>query len=189
LESGKVLGSHNGMFQFTRGQRSRISGLDQSHLVLHRDHISGNVIVVPYNHKALYNKSLLISQPHWIASSDSSLLHRVPFRCQMRYYHGGDLIDCTLIKLNSDLLLISDLPLKALTVGQDAIFYSEDRCLGGGKIKSLGPSLHELREPEVNFDGYRDQQEVALWRQLVAEFPQHFRCSQNDDVISSATYS
>ena len=171
LESKKVLAKHTGIHQFTVGQRAGIAGMSIAYAVLHRCNETGNVIVVPSTeHEALYSRSFITDSLHWISDIPEKYKNKSFFRCQMRQNHRFPLTKCTVNLLeNSKALIVSDFPLRSLTIGQDAILYDDEICLGGGTICNIGPSLHECKnEQNVNFSWFRD--DIKLWSELVGKY-------------------
>ena len=57
---------------------------------------------------------------------------------------------------------------------QDGVLYSGDRCLGGGVIEHVGPSIHECRTGRIEFAHFRKDSE--LWQRMAFAF--------GDDVIA-----
>jgi len=171
FESEQVLGKHTGIHQYTIGQRARIAGMKIAYAVLHRCNKSGNLIVVPSTeHEALYSRSFITDSLHWISDIPDKYKNKSSFRCQMRQNHRYPLIKCTVNLLKNDkALVVSDFPLRSLTIGQDAILYDNKICLGGGTICNIGPSLHECKnEQSVQFSWFRD--DIKLWSELIDKY-------------------
>jgi tRNA-specific 2-thiouridylase len=131
LKDGTRIGTHEGVFRFTIGQRR---GLQIAHgrplYVLDLD-ASRNVVTVGYQ-EDLLSKALLASKLSWVAGSppgtsfDAEVKirarHRqVPARIAVR---GGS-AEVTFLE-----------PQKAVTPGQAAVFYLGEKVLGGGWIDS-----------------------------------------------------
>ncbi|XP_078484989.1 mitochondrial tRNA-specific 2-thiouridylase 1 [Ciona intestinalis] len=167
-ETGNAIGNHDGYFSYTVGQRSLIGGLHISYAVLHRNSMDGNVFVVPgLNHPALYRKSLVSGPAHWIAGKPALLREGKPLNCYFRFCHRNSLVPCTVHQLeNERLLIILQHPLRAMTVGQDAVLYTEDECLGGARIDDVGPSMYESQsQDKIVFDTFRNN--CDLWLRML----------------------
>nr|XP_008532267.1 PREDICTED: mitochondrial tRNA-specific 2-thiouridylase 1 isoform X1 [Equus przewalskii]XP_023487106.1 mitochondrial tRNA-specific 2-thiouridylase 1 isoform X4 [Equus caballus] len=100
------------------------------------------------DHPALYRDLLRTSRVHWIAEEPPATLVRDKMmECHFRFRHQMALVPCVLT-LNQDgtVWVTAVKPVRALTLGQFAVFYKGDECLGSGKILRLGPSAHTLQK-------------------------------------------
>ncbi|CAI9545098.1 unnamed protein product [Staurois parvus] len=149
IEDGKILGTHNGWFLFTLGQRARIGGLKDAWFVVDKDVSSAEVFVAPCtDHPALYRDLLRTDRVHWICEDPpAELVRNKMISCHFRFQHQMALEPCVLT-LNQDGTVWVSLEkrLRALTPGQFAVFYKGEECLGSGKILRLGPSLYTLQQ-------------------------------------------
>lgn len=67
LDSGKIVGKHNGVHLWTIGQRVLIGGLNIAYFVLNKITDSSDIYVVSgWDHPALYHDQLILGNPHWI---------------------------------------------------------------------------------------------------------------------------
>ncbi|XP_078535915.1 mitochondrial tRNA-specific 2-thiouridylase 1 isoform X1 [Lissotriton helveticus] len=152
VEDGKIMGTHNGWFLFTLGQRARIGGLRDPWFVVDKDVASRTVFVAPTtDHPALYRALLRTDRVHWIAEEPpAELVANKMMECLFRFQHQMALVPCTLT-LNQDgtVWVTLNNPIRALTLGQFAVFYKGDECLGSGKIMRLGPSLYTLGQSKI----------------------------------------
>ncbi|KAM8980208.1 LOW QUALITY PROTEIN: mitochondrial tRNA-specific 2-thiouridylase 1-like [Sarcophilus harrisii] len=148
IEDHKVLGTHQGCFLFTLGQGAKIGGLRDPWYVVEKDMSSGDVLVAPGpDHPALYREVLRTGRVHWIAEEPPArLVHEKMMECHVRWRHQMALAPCVLT-LNQDgsVWVTAVKPMKALAMGQFAVFYKGDECLGSGKIMRLGPSAYTLQ--------------------------------------------
>lgn len=151
IEDGKIMGTHNGWFLFTLGQRARIGGLRDAWFVVDKDVTTAEVFVAPStDHPALYRDHLQTDRVHWICEDPPAELVRYKMMdCHFRFQHQMALVPCVLT-LNQDGTVWVTLakPIRALTPGQFAVFYKGEECLGSGKIMRLGPSLYVLQQCE-----------------------------------------
>lgn len=118
--------------------------------MLQHDEVKILVFLVPLkqaggaDHPALFARSFLASQPHWIHSSPLSQDSDETFDCLFRFQHTKPLVSSRISQHPSGLLVTLALPHRAIAPGQYAVFYSEGECLGSAKIvRTLAPSLEE----------------------------------------------
>ena len=129
---GKVLGEHNGLVNFTIGQRKGINlgGLAEPYYVIEIDACKNQVIIG--KKEEAYSESFEIKDENWIAFAE--LLTETEAEVKTR--SQGELIDCKIIPQPGKNTRIE---LKksafAVTSGQSAVFYKKDIVLGGGIIK------------------------------------------------------
>lgn len=127
---GKILGKHNGLWNYTIGQRK---GLNLStHLPLYVvgiDSTNNNVIVGA--EETTFSKKLTASQINWVAIAklDDEL------EVQAKIRSSANAEDAVLRKLNQEEVeVIFKEPVKAITPGQSIVFYKNDIVIGGGII-------------------------------------------------------
>ncbi|XP_014407798.1 mitochondrial tRNA-specific 2-thiouridylase 1 isoform X11 [Camelus dromedarius] len=149
IEDSEVLGTHKGWFLYTLGQRAKIGGLREPWYVVEKDGTKGDVLVAPRtDHPALYRDLLRTGRVHWIAEEPPAALVRDKMmECHFRFRHQMALVPCVLT-LNQDgtVWVTAVKAVRGLTLGQFAVFYKGDECLGSGKILRLGPSAYTLQK-------------------------------------------
>ncbi|KAL4227040.1 hypothetical protein ACF0H5_015016 [Mactra antiquata] len=157
LETGNIVGRHNGIHNWTVGQRSLIAGLAEAFYIADKDIHNNNIYVVRgTHHPALYTQTLFTEEAYWINKPPRQLLTEQMYDCDFRYQHiqtRQGIIKCTLTLSGGNSLIVSlDKAVRALNAGQYAVFYDGDICLGSAKIRRAGPSLftlgHEGRKSE-----------------------------------------
>lgn len=151
VDTGQVIGVHNGFHYWTVGQRSRLPGNAKQLFVLRKDARSNSIFVSPgTDHPALYTDLLYADAPCWIdedpfkgVASDGR--PRSVVKCVFRFQHTKPLVECFLVATEVDgsrgLLVRLMEPLRALTPGQYAVFYRDNVCLGAARIREPGPSV------------------------------------------------
>nr|XP_045009576.1 mitochondrial tRNA-specific 2-thiouridylase 1 isoform X2 [Jaculus jaculus] len=100
------------------------------------------------DHPALYRDLLRTNRVHWIAEEPPAALVRDKMmECHFRFRHQMALVPCVLT-LNQDgtVWVTAVKAVRALALGQFAVFYKGDECLGSGKILRLGPSAYTLQK-------------------------------------------
>jgi len=129
--NGKVIGHHNGYYNFTIGQRQglHIGGLSQPYYVVRID-IRRNSVIVGEKTAAL-KKEFKIKHNRWIAFKKLTKLQRATVRLRS----NGNFFPCQILPNSNNALIILDQPQFAITPGQSAVLYSGDVVLGGGIIE------------------------------------------------------
>lgn len=126
---GKVLGIHNGLYNYTIGQRKGLGISNPVPLfVLGFDKEKNEVIVG--EEKELYKKESLVTDINLLLMEkiDDWIHVEVKTRYSTKQAKAKIKQDNELIKI------IFDEPQRAITPGQSAVFYIDDIVLGGGKI-------------------------------------------------------
>ena len=130
LEDGSIVGSHDGYFQFTIGQKKglpKVDGKDMSVIRINAD--SQDVILG--DDGALYETTLIMENVNWIHRPSVFPWHGVFRICTWGYDLQGtieplDAKDTWQVKF--------DTPVRAIAKGQACVVYLEDEILGGGTI-------------------------------------------------------
>nr|ALS04309.1 mitochondrial tRNA-specific 2-thiouridylase 1 [Acartia pacifica] len=159
IDTGAVVGTHNGVHQWTIGQRTKLKLKDQAYFVVSKD-ATRNVIQVASdpNHPALYSDSFFTLSPHWISGAPDELLSfssQKTLACEFRCQNMAPLTSCHVSYnmsstsnweyMDRDRLIVSVAePLRSITPGQFSVFYKGDVCLGSARIDRPGPSLYTL---------------------------------------------
>jgi len=130
-ESGEVLGSHSGLHQFTVGQRKGLGiSAGQPLYVISLDPARNRVVVG--ENAALRRTTCEVQAVNWIACAAPAQ----SVRAEVKIRHKHDAAVATLECLNATSARITfDMPQRAITPGQAAVFYSGDVVLGGGWIR------------------------------------------------------
>jgi tRNA-specific 2-thiouridylase len=128
--TGEVLGHHDGIFNFTVGQRKGLGVSSPSPLyVLNIDPASHRVTVGA--DEELATSTLRARDLNWISIPGLSSSMRV--RIKIRHRHEPTL--ATLEPAGPDeVVAVFDEPQRAVTPGQSAVFYDGDEVVGGGWI-------------------------------------------------------
>jgi len=153
LETGRDLGKHAGVHQWTIGQRCRINRDYRSFFVASKDSLTNEVFLVDDSqHPALYTETFYTGVPHWIGDVplelENPLLLRRPSEVEFRFQNMSPLTRCSLVsdKENSELRVSVSEPQRAVTPGQFAAFYLGKVCLGSGRIVRAGEHLQSISE-------------------------------------------
>jgi tRNA-specific 2-thiouridylase len=137
---GEVLGTHQGLAFYTLGQREglHIGGkrgrLEEPWYLAAKDGARNALIVVQgHDHPLLRSSSLTTGPMHWLAAARTA-----PFRCTVKVrYRQVDQHATFEPQGDGTARILFDEPQRAVTPGQYAVAYENDRCLGGGVIESV----------------------------------------------------
>lgn len=128
---GVTLGVHQGLFHYTIGQRRGLGIADSSPwYVTALDPKSNHVIIGKEDD--LYSDRLLIRQPHWLTRQ--APVEGQMYQVRIRYRHQG--ADARIKMIDEKHWKIQfDTQQRAITPGQFAVIYDNDRVLGCGEIE------------------------------------------------------
>ncbi len=129
-EKGKKLGNHQGIHNFTIGQRKGLAlgGLAESHYVLDINRCENKVIVGKKS--AAYSDTFFIQDANWIAFNN--LTKKITAEVKVR--SSQERYACEIIPIGKRWKIKLKKPQFALTSGQSAVFYRKEVVLGGGII-------------------------------------------------------
>ena len=137
--SGKKLGEHEGLINYTIGQRKGIdqkifSGGDKDPLYVVGYDLKKNQLIVGHD-EDVYRQEMIVGDLHWIdPKSNSSKLKAKSLTVKIRYQHPA--VECQVKNIsNKELRVKFKKPQRATTPGQSAVFYLGDEVVGGGVIR------------------------------------------------------
>lgn len=129
-DSGERVGEHEGAIYYTLGQRHGLSlGGGLPYYVVDKDMKKNTVYVSRnLNDESMWRKEVALGDIHWIneAPKDGDGV-------QVRLRHRGALLPAT---LQGETLRLEQ-PERAVAVGQSAVIYQDDVCLGGGIVREI----------------------------------------------------
>ncbi|HZS28596.1 MAG TPA: tRNA 2-thiouridine(34) synthase MnmA [Candidatus Angelobacter sp.] len=134
---GKVLGQHEGVHNFTVGQRKGLGVATGSPLyVININGAEGKVTVG--GNDDLLSRTLIARDLNWIAIDglqESSLDAHPPLRVQAKIRHRHEPAPALIEPApNNEVRVTFDEPQRAITPGQAVVFYDGDLVIGGGWI-------------------------------------------------------
>ena len=130
-ESGEVLGKHNGIQNFTIGQRKGLGFAAGKPLYVLSIDTANNRVVVGED-DALRHKVAELEGVNWVSMAQPG----GPIRATVKIRHKHEPAMATIEALEGDRAkIIFDEPQRAITPGQGAVAYDADRVLAGGWIK------------------------------------------------------
>jgi tRNA-specific 2-thiouridylase len=131
--SGKKVGTHNGVWNYTLGQRQGLKvGGDGPFYVVGKDIKKNQLIVSKDQDDAqLMLSTIFVSAVNWV-----DVPKQYPFKCLARFRHQQELQDVEVVQIDPKSYNIEfKIPQRAITSGQSVVFYKGKECLGGGVIQ------------------------------------------------------
>lgn len=145
IDTGKIIGHHKGLHQWTLGQRSRLGGFAKSYFVAKKSTENNNIYVASGTaHPAFHSTTVVTSEPHWISSEPPELVKDHILHCDFKFQHTEQLASCKVCKTHKGLVVTLEKHKRALTAGQYAVFYRNNECLGSARILNSGASNFSL---------------------------------------------
>ena len=131
--SGEVLGRHRGIYRYTVGQRRGLGIAWPNPLYVIRVDAQKKQVVVG-EEEYLRVSGLTAREVSWTGRAPQAPLRA---RCRIRYRHTE--VPALITPLGDDRVSVRfDEPQRGVTPGQAAVFYEDDRVLGGGWIEKTG---------------------------------------------------
>ncbi len=128
--SGRVLGEHKGLCNYTVGQRRGLGIPGKSpYYVLSVDVMSNQLVVG--RKEELLAKRLQVKDVNWLM--EPGMLKSNVFQVKIRSRHAGALSRVEILSGNRATVTFFE-PQAAITPGQFAVFYKNDCLVGGGEI-------------------------------------------------------
>lgn len=132
-QDGNLLGRHKGIAFYTIGQRRGLGLAKGKPLYVIGLDREKNALFVG-EQREVYRKTFVVDHLNWISSKkmESSIHAQV----KIRYNHAGAEAMVS-FRGEGEWIVQFMIPQKAITPGQAAVFYQEDKLLGGGWIKEV----------------------------------------------------
>ncbi len=130
--NGNVLGTHEGIINYTIGQRRGLGIPADRRLYVYRIDVDKNQIILA-DDEDLFSREVMIRDFHWITGD----VPNEDYRCsaKIRYRHREQPATLTVLG-DGRARIVFDEPQRAITPGQSAVLYEGDVVLGGGIITS-----------------------------------------------------
>lgn len=133
--SGKRVGTHHGVYYYTIGQRHGLGigggGTLEPWFVVDKD-VKNNILYVNQGEcRELYADMVEVPEFNFISIVPEKQETRV--KCRIR--HRQPLFDATLVKTENGVHIYFDKPVRGVALGQYAVCYLNEICLGGGVIE------------------------------------------------------
>jgi tRNA-uridine 2-sulfurtransferase len=135
--SGKVLGQHDGIHNYTIGQRKGIGIAAAQPLYVIGIDAGKNQVIVGDRLEA-QTTELTVQRVNWVSIAEPS----TPIRAGVQIRYRATAVPCTVIPLEADRArVVFDDPQFSITPGQAAVWYDGDILLGGGIIERDSASI------------------------------------------------
>jgi tRNA-specific 2-thiouridylase len=130
-EAGEVIGRHNGVHEFTVGQRKGLGfAVGKPLYVISIDQKQNRVVVG--DDSALRTTTFEIDDVNWVSREKP----QAAVRASVKIRHKHEPAPAAIEPLDSNRVRVTfDSPQRAITPGQAAVFYDKDRVLAGGWIR------------------------------------------------------
>lgn len=129
-QSGKIIGSHEGLWFYTIGQRRGI-GLSGGPFYVTAKNLKKNILVVSKNQKDLLKKEIFVKDISWISGIEPIF----PFKAKVKIRYRNKPAQALIKKISKTKYQVCfSKPQRAPTPGQSAVFYQGREVLGGGVI-------------------------------------------------------
>ena len=150
IDTLEVVGQHEGVYYYTIGQRKGfgVGGTRGPYFCVGKD-VKKNILYLTSvkNEEYLYSDSAYISGINWIRKINDG-----DIQCKFRYRQSDNQVHIKLLSGNEALLTYPQ-KIKAVTPGQQAVFYDDGELLGGGVIENTyinGEDLNAKLMERVN---------------------------------------
>lgn len=131
INTGKVLGRHDGAYKFTIGQRKGIGVAASEPLYVVKTDVSKNIVYVGFKDK-VFSKEFCAESVNWQQPKPTA-----PIRAMIKIRYNSPATSGEVVLLeDSKVKVVLDEPQSAITLGQSAVFYdlANKYVLGGGWI-------------------------------------------------------
>jgi tRNA-specific 2-thiouridylase len=128
--AGRVLGTHDGTYRYTIGQRRGLGvSTGERAYVLELDRARNQVVVGPG--ELLARRGLIAEQVSWVAGRPPA----GPFESDVRIRYKGNEVAAVVDPRGDEAVVEFRVPQRAIAPGQSVVFYRGDEVLGGGRIR------------------------------------------------------
>lgn len=132
IHNGKVVGRHDGIHRYTLGQRQGLNvALGVPAYIRSISAKNGNIELTT-DQNELMSKEFTVKEVSWV----HGCLPQLPLTVKVRYRSPG--VECDIEEVADGRIVVHPVrELRAVTPGQAAVFYCEDKLLGGGVIENV----------------------------------------------------
>ena len=132
-KQGNMLGTHNGIIDFTIGQRKGLGIASSNPLFVVGIDSQSNTVIVGEK-QDVYASEFIVNDLNWIAFE--RLLEPLTVKARIRYLHHE--VEAVISPVDNEKVSVKFTgPQMAITPGQAAVFYEDDMVVGGGTIERV----------------------------------------------------
>ncbi len=126
---GQVVGKHDGVSFYTIGQRHGLGiGGKRPYYVAEKNAETNTLIVGEgADDPVLYKREIEIDQLNWLSDLREN-------KCEVRIRYRQPKVPARIVRENGSLRAIFETPQRGVAPGQSAVFYRQEKVLGGGII-------------------------------------------------------
>lgn len=144
IESGDVIGDHQGIMYYTIGQRKGlgIGGAGDAWFVVGKNY-DKNILYISQGdqNEWLLSHATLVQDVNWVPSVKPE--GEITCNAKFRYRQKDNPVTVKFVDDTTVYVTFKE-PVKAVTPGQAAVFYDGDICLGGGTIERVYKDTKEI---------------------------------------------
>ncbi len=141
--SGREIGEHDGVFYYTMGERlgprygfelerGKQNGKISRWYVVDKNVKKNILIAAPEGHPANFRKEIIVKSFYTISDDKKNFKRKTKVFSRIR--HVGELLPSTLFYDKGKWKVILNKAITGISEGQAIVFYSGEKCLGGGEI-------------------------------------------------------
>lgn len=148
IDTLETIGDHEGVYYYTIGQRKgfRVGGNKGPYYCVGKDVKKNELYLTSVNNEDyLYSDRAYITDINWI----ENIKEEKDIQCKFRYRQEDNPVHIKKLDNNSAMLYYPQ-KIKAVTPGQQAVFYSNGQLLGGGVIENTYIGDNDLNEWLIN---------------------------------------
>lgn len=148
IDTLETIGDHEGVYYYTIGQRKgfRVGGNKGPYYCVGKDVKKNELYLTSVNNEDyLYSDRAYITDINWIENIEEEK----DIQCKFRYRQEDNPVHIKKLDNNSAMLYYPQ-KIKAVTPGQQAVFYSNGQLLGGGVIENTYIGDNDLNEWLIN---------------------------------------
>ncbi|WP_027063176.1 tRNA 2-thiouridine(34) synthase MnmA [Mesoplasma seiffertii] len=138
IKTNKVLGQHIGAMYYTIGQRKglNLGGMTEPYYVASKDVDKKIIYVAPASDESyLLSEECIVNEINWTLDLTKYFSDTKEFECTAKFRYRQPDVPVKMYKVEKDIYrVVYPQKVKAVTEGQEAVFYLGELCLGGGII-------------------------------------------------------
>jgi tRNA-uridine 2-sulfurtransferase len=131
-KQGRLMGEHTGLSDYTIGQRKGLGAIQEPYYVIRKDPGTNTLIIG--KKEELGSDTCLVQNMNWILGKTEEIPEKVEIKIR---YKSPAVTASISFRENGVVCVKFDRRLRDITPGQQAAFYQDETCLGGGLISQV----------------------------------------------------